>query len=101
MQVTVKVLGLRGFPEVESALVDGVLVVSVADDATVEDLMHQLAVTCGPMFEPKRFGGATALNRLSVFVGNELLEDLQARLGDKLRPHAEISIVLLRPLRGG
>jgi hypothetical protein len=101
MQVTVKLLGFRGFPEVESALVDGVLVVSVADDATAEDLMHQLAVTCGPMFEPKRFGGATAVNRLSVFVGNEFLEDLQVPLADKVRPGVELAISMLRPLRGG
>lgn len=101
MEVTVKLLGFRSFPEVESALVDGRLIVSIADDATFLDLMRRLADTYGPVFAPSRFGGVTALGRLGVFVGDQVLEELQARLADILPPKAEISIALLRPLRGG
>ena len=44
MQVAVRLLGFRGFPEVESALVDGVLMVSVADDATVANTLWRALV---------------------------------------------------------
>ena len=101
MRIAAKLRGFHGFPEVEDALVDGALMLSVADDATVEDLLLQLAARYGSIFESKRPGGGTSLSRLYVLAGDQVVEDPRVQLADTLRPATEISIVLLRPLRGG
>jgi len=101
MEVTLKLLGFHGFPEVENALADGALTLSLSDDATLDDLLRMLAASYGPLFQPKRFPTGAGFSRISVFAGDEFLEDPQTRLADKLRPGVELSIALLRPLRGG
>ena len=101
MQVAVKLLGFYGFPDVEKDLVDGVVELSLPDEATVEDLLRHLADKYGPVFTQGMGGGVRGLARVSVFLDNETLDDWQARLASKLRPHAEISVAFLRPLRGG
>lgn len=101
MRVAVKLLGFDGFPEVKKDLVDGVVALSLPEEATVEDLLHSLADKYGPVFAPRPIGGAGGLNRVSVFVDNETLDDWQAGLAGALRPHSEISVAFLRPLRGG
>jgi len=101
MQVTLKLLGFHGFPDVENALANGALVLSLSDDATLEDLLQTLAANYGPVFQPKRFPTGIGFGRISVFVGDEFLEDPQTRLADKVDPDVEMTIALLRPLRGG
>jgi hypothetical protein len=101
MEVTLKLLGFRGFPEVENALTDGALALCLRDDATLDDLLQTLAASYGPLFQAKRFPAGAGFSRISVFAGDEFLEDPRTRLADKLRPGMELSIALLRPLRGG
>ena len=101
MRLTVKLLGFHGFPEVEKDLVDGVVQLVLPDDATLNDLLRQLAEKYGPIFMQGMLGSGRGLSRVSVFIDHEMLEDPQAPLADKMRLRSVISVSLLRPLRGG
>lgn len=101
MQVTVKLLGFHGIPEVQKDLANGVMDLCLPEDATVEGLLSHLADKYGLVFASATRSGLKGLIRLSVFVGSEVLDDPQTRLASKLRPQSEISIALVRPLGGG
>jgi hypothetical protein len=101
MRLAVKLIGFQAFPEVQKDLAGGGLDVPLPDDATSGDLLDYLADKYGSVFAAGRSVGAGGSTRLSVFIDTEMVEDLQTRLGKKLRPQSEVTVSLLRPLRGG
>jgi len=101
MRLAVKLVGFQAIPEVQKDLAGGGLDVILPDDATSGDLLDYLADKYGSVFAAGRNVGAGGATRLSVFIDTEMVEDLQARLGGKLRPQSAVTVSLLRPLRGG
>lgn len=101
MRVAIKLIGFQAFPEVQKDLVDGTVPLALPEEATAEDLLRHLAERYGAVFAAGKLRGAGGLTRISVFVDNQMIEDPHAPLASQLRPQSEITVSLLRPLRGG
>ena len=101
MRVAVKLIGFQAFSDVQKDLVEGSLSVVLPDTANTDDLLEHLAARYWSVFAAGKRPGAGGLTRISVFVDNEMIEDPQSPLANKLRPQSEITVSLLRPLRGG
>ena len=101
MRVAVKLIGFQAFPDVQKDLAGGGLTVQLPEDATSGDLLDHLADKYGSVFAAGRHAGAGGSTRINVFIDNEMIEDPQTRLAGMLRPHSEVTVSLLRPLRGG
>lgn len=101
MRVAVKLIGFHALPDVQKDLAGGGLHVFLPDDATSADLLDHLADKYGSVFAAVRRAGAGRSTRINVFIDNDMIDDPQTRLAGKLRPQSEVTVSLLRPLRGG
>ncbi len=99
MDVSLKLMGFPPLFDSEGAVRGGPLVLSVPDDATVIDLLRELAVVYGPSFDLGRHLSGTRMAGVSLFAGCEMVDDPQARVAD-LGPADDITVTLLRPMAG-
>lgn len=101
-QVTVKLSGHWGLPEIDRALAQGPIDLDLPEHVTGEGLLQCLADRCGPRLRRKALKADGKLRaEVRLFVRNDVVLDPAAPLGDKLGGAPEISIVLLKPLVGG
>lgn len=75
---------------------------SLADDATIEDLVGALVERYGAKFGEQLFRTNGELNgSVRIFVDNKSVTSLKQRLGAGNGATAEVSIVVLSPVSGG